>query len=131
MTSWTRTRMTRFAPKDFLLVFLGGALGALLRYLVGGVLELTLGATNAGSISLLIVNVVGAAFLGYTTTNPRFASEDQRSFWSAGFCGGFTTMSSLAFIVHESSPVSGLLYAFASLAVSLLILNILRDKAKS
>lgn len=105
MTSWTRTRMTRFAPKDFLLVFLGGALGALLRYLVGGVLELTLGATNAGSISLLIVNVFGAAFLGYTTTNPSFASEDQRSFWSAGFCGGFTTMSGIALFLYNYPPL--------------------------
>ena len=105
MTSWTRTRMTRFAPKDFLLVFLGGALGALLRYLVGGVLELTLGATNAGSISLLIVNVFGAAFLGYTTTNPSLASEDQRSFWSAGFCGGFTTMSGIALFLYNYPPL--------------------------
>lgn len=105
MTSWTLTKMTRFAPKDFLLVFLGGSLGALLRYLVGGVLELTLGATTAGSLSLLIVNVVGATFLGYTTTNPRFASEDQKSFWSAGFCGGFTTMSGIALFLYNYPPL--------------------------
>ena len=97
MTSWTQTKMTRFAPKDFLLVFLGGALGSLLRYLVGGTLELTLGASLAGSLSLLLVNVIGATFLGYTTTNKRFASEDQKSFLSAGFCGGFTTMSGMNF----------------------------------
>ena len=105
MTSWTRTRMTRFAPKDFLLVFLGGALGALLRYLVGGSLELALGASLAGSLSLLLVNVIGATLLGYTTTNPRFASEDQRSFWSAGFCGGFTTMSGIALFLYNYPPL--------------------------
>jgi CrcB protein len=71
--------------------------------------------------------VLVAGFLAYRMKT----TEYQRLFWITGFAGGFTTMSSLAFIVHESSPVSGLLYAFASLAVSLLILNILRDKAKS
>ena len=105
MTSWTLTKMTRFAPKDFLLVFLGGALGALLRYLVGGSLELALGASLAGSLSLLLVNVIGATLLGYTTTNPRFASEDQRSFWSAGFCGGFTTMSGIALFLYNYPPL--------------------------
>ena len=105
MTSWTLTKMTRFAPRDFLLVFLGGALGALLRYLVGGSLELALGASLAGSLSLLLVNVIGATFLGYTTTNKRFASEDQRSFWSAGFCGGFTTMSGIALFLYNYPPL--------------------------
>ena len=97
--------MTRFAPRDFLLVFLGGALGALLRYLVGGTLELALGASLAGSLSLLLVNVIGASFLGYTTTNKGFASEDQRSFWSAGFCGGFTTMSGIALFLYNYPPL--------------------------
>jgi CrcB protein len=97
--------MTRFAPRDYLLVFLGGALGALLRYLVGGSLELALGASLAGSLSLLLVNVIGATFLGYTTTNKSFASEDQRSFWSAGFCGGFTTMSGIALFLYNYPPL--------------------------
>jgi len=115
--------MTRFAPKDFLLVFLGGSLGALLRYLVGGVLELTLGATTAGSLSLLIVNVVGATFLGYTTTNPRFASEDQKSFWSAGFCGGFTTMSGIALFLYNyppllAMPAAAVMFGFGFIGVA-------------
>ena len=39
-------------------------------------------------------------------------------------------MSSLAFILHESTPLRGFGYALASLLMSLLIVNILRDKAK-
>ena len=105
MTSWTQLKMNRFAPRDFVLVFLGGALGALIRYVVGGSLELTLGASLAGSLSLLIVNVVGAFFLGYTTTNKRFASEDLKSFWAAGFCGGFTTMSGIALFLYNYPPL--------------------------
>ena len=48
-----------------------------------------------------------------------------------GFAGGFTTLSSLAFILHGSSPIRGAGYALASILTSLLILNLLKDKAKS
>jgi CrcB protein len=72
------------------------------------------------------LGVLVAGFAAYRMKT----TEYQRLFWITGFAGGFTTLSSLAFILHSSTPVSGFLYAFASLAVSLLILNILRDKAK-
>lgn len=97
--------MTRFAGRDFGLVFLGGALGSILRYLVGGVLELSLGASFAGSLSLLVVNVVGAFLLGVVNSHPRFDSEDKKSFWAAGFCGGFTTMSGIAIFLYYQAPL--------------------------
>ena len=58
-------------------------------------------------------------------------TEYQRLFWITGFAGGFTTLSSLAFILHGSNLISGILFAFASLALSLLILNLLKGKAKA
>ena len=106
-----------------LLVAFGGVLGSLMRWqIIEALSTLTLGVFLVNQLGVLV-----AGFLAYRMKT----TEYQRLFWITGFAGGFTTMSSLAFIVHESSPVSGLLYAFASLAVSLLILNILRDKAKS
>jgi CrcB protein len=108
---------------QILLVALGGVLGSLMRWqIIEALSTLTLGVFLVNQLGVLV-----AGFLAYRMKT----TEYQRLFWITGFAGGFTTMSSLAFIVHESSPVSGLLYAFASLAVSLLILNILRDKAKS
>ena len=108
---------------QILLVALGGVLGPLMRWqIIEALSTLTLGVFLVNQLGVLV-----AGFLAYRMKT----TEYQRLFWITGFAGGFTTMSSLAFIVHESSPVSGLLYAFASLAVSLLILNILRDKAKS
>jgi CrcB protein len=105
------------------LVALGGVLGSLMRWqIIEALSTLTLG--------VFLVNQLGVLVAGFVAYRMK-TTEYQRLFWVTGFAGGFTTMSSLAFIVHESSPVSGLLYAFASLAVSLLILNILRDKAKS
>lgn len=91
--------------KDFYLVFLGGALGALLRYLVGGTLELTLGSGIAGSLSLLIVNVLGAMFLGFINFSSRFTTESSKSLWAAGFCGGFTTMSGVAIFLYQYPPL--------------------------
>ena len=91
--------------RDFSLVFLGGALGALLRYLIGGTLELSLGSSIAGSLSLLMVNVLGAMFLGFINFNPRFNGESSKSFWAAGFCGGFTTMSGVALFLYQYPPL--------------------------
>jgi fluoride ion exporter CrcB/FEX len=91
--------------RDFSLVFLGGSLGALLRYLIGGTLELSLGSSIAGSLSLLIVNVLGAMFLGFVNFNSRFNTESSKSFWAAGFCGGFTTMSGIALFLYQYPPL--------------------------
>ena len=91
--------------RDFSLVFVGGAIGALLRYLIGGSLELTLGSSIAGSLSLLVVNVLGAMFLGFINFNSRFESESKKSFWAAGFCGGFTTMSGVALFLYQYPPL--------------------------
>jgi CrcB protein len=108
---------------QILLVALGGVLGSLMRWqIIEALSTLTLG--------VFLVNQLGVLVAGFVAYRIK-TTEYQRLFWITGFAGGFTTMSSLAFILHGSSPVSGLLYAAASLAVSLLILNILRDKAKS
>jgi CrcB protein len=108
---------------QILLVALGGVLGSLARWQFIEVLP------NL-SLGVFVVNQLGVLLAGYVAYRMK-TTITQRLFWITGFSGGFTTMSSLAFILHESNPVSGVLYAAASLAVSLLILNILKDKAKS
>jgi len=82
------------------------------------------------TLGVFLVNQLGVLVAGFVAYRIK-TTEYQRLFWITGFAGGFTTMSSLAFILHESNPLSGMLYAAASLVVSLLILNILKDKAKS
>ena len=58
-------------------------------------------------------------------------TEYQRLFWITGFAGGFTTLSSLAFILHGATPLSGFIQALESLLVSLIILKNIKGKAKS
>ena len=98
--------MNRFANREYGLVFAGGAVGSLLRYIIGGLLELTVGASMAGSLSLVIVNVAGALALGVISSHPRFTSEDKQSFWAAGFCGGFTTMSGVALFLYQPQSIA-------------------------
>ena len=108
---------------QILLVSLGGIIGSVLRWQFIEVLP-TL------SLGVLIVNQLGVLVAGFVAYRMK-PSENQRLFWITGFAGGFTTLSSLAFILHGSSPVSGFVYAASSLVVSMLILNILKEKAKA
>lgn len=91
---------------ELFLVFLGGGLGSLLRYAIGSGLEVSLGSTLAGMLSLFLVNVTGAFFLGVVSFHPFFANENRKSFWGSGFAGGFTTMSGVALFVYQQSSLT-------------------------
>ena len=91
---------------ELLLVFVGGGLGSLARYLIGSGLEVTVGSATAGMLSLFLVNVAGAFFLGIVSFHPFFANEKKKSFWGSGFAGGFTTMSGVALFVYQQSSVT-------------------------
>ncbi|MEN9989366.1 MAG: hypothetical protein RL508_345 [Actinomycetota bacterium] len=76
------------------IAFAGGALGSVLRLLVGETFD--------NLTTLIVVNLLGTAFLGWVNGSAlgpkkRFASAGSKVFWGAGFAGGFTTMSGLAF----------------------------------
>ena len=98
--------MNKLLSSEYFLVFLGGGLGSLLRYALGSGLELSLGSTLAGMLSLFIVNVTGAFFLGIVSFHPFFANENRKSFWGSGFAGGFTTMSGVALFVYQQSSLT-------------------------
>ncbi len=95
------TFSTLMKTNNYFLVFLGGGLGALLRYLIASVLELTIGHDITGSLYLFIVNIAGAVFLGLVAA---MKTESQRIFWGAGFTGGFTTMSGVAIFLYTQTP---------------------------
>jgi CrcB protein len=107
---------------DLLLVALGGIFGSLVRWQC-------IEALPSLALGIFIVNQVGVFIAGFVAYRIK-TSQRQRLFWITGFAGGFTTLSSLAFIIHESTPIRGFGYALASLLTSLLILNLLKDQAK-
>jgi fluoride ion exporter CrcB/FEX len=95
-------------------IFLGGALGSLSRYAIW------LGVQQAGVTVLVfdlvttsIVNVAGAAFLGFVHSTVFKGTEKAKAFWGSGFAGGFTTMSGLALITAgESLGLSDIGYLY-------------------
>ncbi len=106
--------------KALLLVAIGGIAGSLLRWqIIESVPSLSLGVFVVNQLGVLVAGLV--AYRISTTAS-------QKLFWITGFAGGFTTLSSLAFVLQGSSLISGFGYALASLLLSLLIINLLRPK---
>lgn len=100
----------KISLKTILFTFLGGALGTYARLAVGtavdGLIE------NADEVqtlymhllTLLVVNVLGAALIGWFNADSRFSANWARAFFATGFAGGFTTMSGVAlWLTVESS----------------------------
>jgi len=79
----------------WLLVALGGALGATLRYGVWRLAVATLGAT--WPIGTATVNIVGSLILGFVVgLGPRGLSPEIRLFVGTGMLGAFTTFSTFS-----------------------------------
>ncbi|MEL7269980.1 MAG: fluoride efflux transporter CrcB [Bacteroidota bacterium] len=105
--------------KQALLVFLGGGLGSMLRYLLSKVLRFHFPDVYAGT---LLVNLVGSLILGFLwgmALKNRLVSENQLLFFATGLCGGFTTFSTFAFEQHELFKQGQMLHLTLYLAATL------------
>jgi len=80
-------------------------------------------------IGVFIVNILGVLVAGIAAYRMK-ATEAKQLFWITGFAGGFTTFSSLALISTEESIVTSSIYVTAMLVISMLVLTVLRPKAK-
>ena len=80
----------------FPLIALGGAAGAVLRYLIGGAVQ----RMSAGGfpIGTMFVNVSGCFLVGILVRQflNMQTSPELRAFLIVGFCGGFTTFSTFS-----------------------------------
>jgi CrcB protein len=116
----------------WLLIALGGAVGAASRYLVDLAVTARLGDRLPGGT--LSVNLTGSAAFGLLTGLAAATPDDLGALLGVGFCGAFTTASALAWetlaLVERGWPsravvnlglsvVGGLALATAGLAVGL------------
>jgi CrcB protein len=83
--------------KEFLIIFLGGGIGAAGRYWLSGLVHRAGGAFPVGT---MLVNVTGCFLIGFLmiSMEERFlVSPSLRLFLSIGLLGGFTTFSSFSY----------------------------------
>ena len=108
---------------DCLAVALGGALGSVLRYLIGLIQfkEQTLFPIKTFAINVLgcfLIGLIAALSLKSSNLNPRLVL-----FLKVGICGGFTTFSTFALessnLLKNGHPGIAALYMFLSIAVGI------------
>jgi CrcB protein len=110
--------------KQFFLVFIGGGLGSVLRFIIGKWLNNTENGIPYGTFA---ANILGSfligLILGYAAKNSNL-SESQTLLLATGFCGGFTTFSTFAYENHmllKSGDFSSFaIYTIASFIVGFL-----------
>jgi CrcB protein len=111
---------------NLLLVMLGGAAGAGLRYEVG---KMALARLGAGfPWGTLTVNLVGGLLMGVLAGFLFDAGAEQRPLWfflAVGLLGGFTTFSAFSFdlfaMIGHGQHMTALAYAAGSVVGSLLL----------
>ncbi len=86
--------------RALVLVFVGGGVGSIARFLLGKWLN---NIENAIPYGTMLANILGSLFigiiLGYTAKNSSFSSN-YTLLLATGFCGGFTTFSTFAYENH-------------------------------
>jgi len=86
--------------KNLFLVFIGGGIGSVLRYIIGKYLNSPETGIPYGTFA---ANILGSLFigiiLGLAAKNNTFTSN-QTLILATGFCGGFTTFSTFAYENH-------------------------------
>lgn len=103
---------------------LGGVLGTLARFLLGGWIQSWVGA--AFPWGTLSVNLLGSFVLGLTMRGAELSSlsPELRALIGIGFCGAFTTFSTFTFetfaLLQAGAWVRASLYAFGSVGTGLL-----------
>ncbi len=113
---------------SFLMVGIGGAIGAMARHGVGLASIRALG--PGFPYGTLIVNILGSFLMGiliaWLVRRTGGSSNEMRLFLATGFLGGFTTFSAFSLdtiVLYERGEIGiALFYVFASVVASVLAL---------
>src|SRR5271156_2430633 len=103
-------------------VALGGALGSVVRFLLGMAVQQR--AATTFPIGTLIINITGSLVLGfifrYAVATPAIAPAT-RLFLTTGFCGGYTTFSTFSYETMNLIRDGEYLYCSLNVAASVMV----------
>jgi CrcB protein len=106
---------------EVFLISIGGAAGAVLRYVVGQLIN-----SSSFPWATLVVNALGSFVLGSVIFG--VSESDILLLVSVGFCGAFTTFSSFSFqtvsLWERGEQSAAFLNAFGNLTISLLAFGV-------
>jgi len=109
--------------KQFLLVFIGGGLGSMLRYYFSKIIDQHFPIYSLGTLT---ANVIGCFIIGLIMSinlKTTVLSKNQILLLATGFCGGFTTFSTFALeghkLVTNQQWLHFILYNFGSIILGL------------
>lgn len=110
--------------KQVLLVFLGGGLGSVLRFIIGKYLNSPANGIPYGTFA---ANILGSLLIGIIlglAAKNNALNQSQTLLLATGFCGGFTTFSTFAYENHvflkAGDFTSFAIYTIASFVIGFL-----------
>ncbi len=109
---------------SYLFVAAGGALGAMARFALNVALqrdvEFPWGTLTANLLGCLVMGVIAQLIAGTTWFNDAGIIPDQyRLLFAVGFCGSFTTLSSMMLELNTMMQKNEIFYSFSYLVVTL------------
>lgn len=107
--------------KSYILIFLGGGIGSIVRFLFSKWIPYT---ENSFPWATFCANVVACLVLSLTISLiSRFSisNNDYKLFLATGFCGGFSTFSTFSYetikLMQNSCYLTAFTYAFSSVLI--------------
>lgn len=111
--------------KALFLVGFGGAIGSVLRYLIG--LFLVFKPWNGFPLATFVVNFIGCLFMGFLfqwIAKSNTDNESLKLLLMTGFCGGFTTFSAFSLeniqLIQSGQTTIALIYILTSILLGIM-----------